>query len=171
MKRIFLAISLLPVLWAFSPSQNVQVAIFEQLSIDVPSTFSQLDPEVLDEKYHDQPFHPVLELHQEQDSITLILSDNLNPLSEGEVDNLREFYENHFKGMYPNAVWLDTKTVDINSLPVAYLETSNQGEYYLVFFTAVDGRQIHIAISAKSENLDRVRETSRGIMESLKKRG
>lgn len=143
--------------------------IKENLKINIPNSFVEMDVIELSNKYKRASFKPNVEFIDTQLSISLQITYGINPLKSELVDELRVSYETNFKELYPDAIWLETKTKKINSLTVGYLETMDKENYNLIFFTSLNNEQVHFVLQGKKEEFKKVQEISRKIMASIKK--
>ncbi len=169
MKILLLHIIILSTTLFGSDNQDYQeYLIKDNLTINFPVSFIQLDSMDLVKKYRNKPFMPTVEFYDTEKSMTFQISYGTNPLNPELVEELRASYEKNFKEIYPDAIWLETKTKQINSLTVGYFETLDNENYNLVFFTSLNNKQIHFAIQGRKENLDTIQKIARKIMESIK---
>lgn len=142
-----------------------KVNFFDKLNIFIPETWQEL--EVLPNDFKEISSRPDRVFSDKNNPIKLQLSFNKNSLNESSIDELREKYYLRFKEIYPDAIYVNNKSFNVNSFKVALIETIDSNNYNFIFFTSYLGKQVHFVIQSSKDRYEIDKVTFNEILNSL----
>lgn len=144
------------------------IHINDGLIITVPETFVELDSVEIDVKYNSRSYKPNREFIDTTTSLNFVVTYGQNPLNDDGISERLQSYEVTFKNRYPNANWMRADVETINSLKAGVIETTDSLNYQLIFFTSVEGKQVHFGLQGKKDLMNKIQPVSITILNSLR---
>jgi hypothetical protein len=155
----------------FSQVELISNSLLEnKIELKIPADFKIMSEEMLVVKYPREE-RPGLVYTNDKGTINVAINLTKNPANQNNIKAYQEQAVESFKGLYPQAEWIDYGVMNINNKKVGFVEFINMAEdtdvYNMMFFTDLENQLLICTFNCTKKTMEKWKPVAKEIRASL----